>query len=602
VRIVVALVALLPMVAVGLLAGSRLDDASTIRRQADLIADQAGRLQAVARARVQLNLITVPLEVVVSAFNVGADTAVLDEILQPEVPYGEQLTQVTDLIASFPALQSPALRADVAELSRVNQRVVANTITFAEVQAFMTKMQTDIDNLWNEMFDRLQGDISDGRSPGSFGLQASTLNQTYQAFVSGSQLVGTAGAVLYGAADPASELALFEAQGVYQQSVSLFSGHLDTRAQAAWHALQAEPGNQAFAETIQQAINVALDNRPSPFADDRPGLGAAMARGLDFFTDLNTLVTAASQDLQDSALAQASAANDEFEQIATVLAVLAVVVVGGVLVAAQSLVRPLRRLAASAQLIHDGNFDPDHVAETGPRETLAAALAFNEMASTLKGVERRAVALATEDFSHPDLFVPLPGRTGQALQVSIDTLAARIREGERQRVILYEEATHDKATGLLNRAAVMDYLTNDVARRRQAGEAVAVLFLDLDGLKHLNDTYGHDFGDEAINATAAAILDSTDICDIVGRLGGDEFLVVLCHNHSGDGDTVAARINTSLSRRSLADGEQPIRLNASVGIALARCDADTDPLSLVRQADEAMYIAKRTARALVALP
>jgi diguanylate cyclase (GGDEF)-like protein len=219
------------------------------------------------------------------------------------------------------------------------------------------------------------------------------------------------------------------------------------------------------------------------------------------------------------------------------------------------------------------------------------------MASTLKGVESRAVALAGEDFSHPQLLVPLPGRTGQALQATIDSLGAIIREREQQRQLLHEAATHDQPTGLFNRAAVIDYLTNDVTRRRLAGETVAVLFIDLDGLKQLNDTYGHELGDTAVVSTAEAILEATDHCDVVGRLGGDEFLVVLCHDHSGDGEAIAIRINESLARRSLSVESIMVALRASVGVALARCDVDTDPMSLVHQADAAMYHAKRAAHA-----
>jgi diguanylate cyclase (GGDEF)-like protein len=223
------------------------------------------------------------------------------------------------------------------------------------------------------------------------------------------------------------------------------------------------------------------------------------------------------------------------------------------------------------------------------------------MASTLKGVESRAIALAAEDFSHPELLVPLPGRTGQALQATIDSLAARIDEREQQRQLLQESATHDQPTGLFNRAAVIDYLTTDVTRRRHAGETVGVLFIDLDGLKQLNDTYGHEVGDAAVVATADALLEATDCCDVVGRLGGDEFLVVLCHEHSGDGHAVAVQVNESLARHSLSVQNSEIPLRASIGVALTRCDTDTDPLELVRQADAAMYQAKRAARATNAL-
>ena len=75
-----------------------------------------------------------------------------------------------------------------------------------------------------------------------------------------------------------------------------------------------------------------------------------------------------------------------------------------------------------------------------------------------------------------------------------------------------------------------------------------MLFIDLDGLKPLNDTYGHEVGDTAIVATGMALMEATDTCDVVGRLGGDEFLVVLCHDHSFCGDTVAQNIHDNVSR------------------------------------------------------
>jgi diguanylate cyclase (GGDEF)-like protein len=123
-----------------------------------------------------------------------------------------------------------------------------------------------------------------------------------------------------------------------------------------------------------------------------------------------------------------------------------------------------------------------------------------------------------------------------------------------------------------------------------------VLFIDLDGLKPINDAYGHEIGDAAIAATAMALTRATDECDVVGRLGGDEFLVVLCHGHSCDGDTVVQRIRQAVAQCRISVNAGVVPLEASVGVALAQCDQDTDPMMLVRKADEAMYEAKKAAR------
>ncbi len=597
VRMVLILVVLLPMLATGILAGSRLTSGWAFRQQAQLVARDATELQAVASARAQLDAITLPMTAVSYAAGMGIGTTTLDTLLKSAVPFDEQLAQATTSIAGFPDFSSPTLRDDVTELDALSREVAANTVAYADVIAFLTKMKHDVDDLWYQTYDELQADISAWRSPGSFGVNSSTLIQTYQAFLSGDHVVEQAYLVLLGVGDADAREDLIRADAVYQAATSQFAGDLSPRAQAVWEAMQAKPANQQFATTIQQALTAAVTGQPSPIAGDVVGVGAAMAPGLDYLADLNNLSVAASQDLHDSAVTQASRSTRQFANDLIMLVLLAVVVLGGVIVVGRMLTRPLRKLAATAQRIHDGDFDLERLPDTGPSEIAATTRAFNEMASTLKAVEARAVALAAEDLSHPELFVPLPGRTGHALQATIDSLSARIGEREQQRQLLHEAATHDQLTGLLNRAAVIDYLTNDVARRRQAGETVAVLFMDLDGLKLLNDTYGHDIGDTAVKATADAILESTDICDVVGRLGGDEFLVVLCHDHSGDGEAVAERVNERLAQHSLSVHDSVVPLRASVGVALARCDADTDPMTLVRQADAAMYKAKRKARA-----
>ncbi len=442
----------------------------------------------------------------------------------------------------------------------------------------------------------MQDDISAWHPPGSFEVHASALRQTYQAFLAVGGLVNSVGMVLEAPPSADATKVLISSAAGYQTAISQFTGLLGASGQAVWDAIQAKPAVQQFAITVEQALGVALDGQASPFAGDAAYAGSAMSAGLVLVADFEALVIAASQDLHTTALDQAANATRRFVGDLSFLIVLALVTVGGVVVAGRLLTRPLRKLAGSAQRVHDGDFDLEPLPATGPREVVTTMRAFNDMASTLKAVESRAVALAGEDFSRPEMLVPLPGRTGQALQATIDSLATIIHEREQQRKILHEAATHDQATGLFNRAAVIDYLTNDVTRRRLAGETVAVLFIDLDGLKQLNDTYGHEIGDSAVVATADAIVEATNPCDVVGRLGGDEFLVVLCHNHSADGPAIATRINEDLAHNSLPVENIMIPLKASVGAALARCDADTDPMTLVRQADAAMYQAKRAAR------
>jgi len=599
VRLLLTLVVLLPMLATGILIVSSAASALRFRQNAEVVAKDATRLQVVASARAQMNSLEVPLSAVSYAAQIGISEPVLDTLLHPAIPFSDQLSQGTATIAHFPTFSStPTLRADVSQLQAMIPEVAAKTVSFTAVHNFLTKMANDIDNIWYADYNRLQSDIASWQPPGSFEVHATALRQTYAAFLAGGHEIEGSIFVLEGIGPADSKQELVQAAGEYQTATGEFAGQLSPDAEQAWLHLQSDPSDRRFAATIQQGLDVALFGQPPPFVDNTTFAGTSMTPGIHYLNDLNKLVTSASQDLHNTALAQASAATGRLFGEIVFLALLALVCLGGVVMGGRVLTRPLKKLAGAAMQVHSGDFDLARLPDAGPREVVTTTQAFNDMASTLKAVEAKAVALAAEDLSDPELLIPLPGRTGHALQASVDTLAIRIRERELQRQLLHEAATHDALTGLLNRAAVFEYLTHDVSRRREAGETVAVLFSYLDGLKPLNDTYGHEVGDTAILATAIALMQATQECDVVGRLGGDEFLVVLCHDHSCNGDTVVQRIRDSVAECRIPVQGVLVPLEASVGVALAQCDTDTDPMLLVRQADEAMYEAKKTARAI----
>jgi diguanylate cyclase (GGDEF)-like protein len=592
-----ALVVLLPLLATGIFTTSGVATGWSFRHHAQVVAGDAERLKTVAAARAQMNPLSVPLLAVSYSAQLGISEPVLDSLLKPAVPFHVQLAQGTSRLSGFPTFSSTAtLRTDVAQLQGLIPKVMANTVPFTAAHEFMAKMSADIDSLWYQDYNRLQADISTWQAPGSFEVHAVALRQTYQAFLAGGHEVEGALFVLQGTGPADAKQELIQSAGGFDTARSEFEGHLSPMAQVVWSHLQHDSADVQFAGTVKQGLQVALDGSPPPFAGNLAVAGSSMAAGLHYLANLNALVIAASRELHNTALVLASDATHRLATEIIFLAVLIAISVGGVLVAGRVLTRPLQRLATTASQVHNGNFEVPSLPETGPREVATATAAFNDMSSTLKAVESTAVALGDEDLSHLEHLNPLPGRTGRALQASVDTLSQRIRERELHRQLLHEAATHDQLTGLLNRAAVLEHLTTDVTRRREAGETVAVLFVDLDELKPLNDTYGHEVGDAAILNTGWALMEATSKCDVVGRLGGDEFLVVLCHDHSCDGNAAAERIHQSMSRHSVLVGDKPVTLAASVGVALTQCDSSTDPMNLVREADEAMYEAKRSAR------
>ena len=162
-------------------------------------------------------------------------------------------------------------------------------------------------------------------------------------------------------------------------------------------------------------------------------------------------------------------------------------------------------------------------------------------------------------------------------------------------------AVHDPLTGLANRALLADRLDRALARARREGRPGALLLLDLDGFKAINDARGHAAGDRALVAVAERLRGCVREVDAVARLGGDEFLIVF----DGIGAAAEARRVAGRIRAALAeplrpdDGGALLALSASIGVAVfAGREA---PADLLRRADGAMYVAKRTGEAVAFL-
>ena len=165
------------------------------------------------------------------------------------------------------------------------------------------------------------------------------------------------------------------------------------------------------------------------------------------------------------------------------------------------------------------------------------------------------------------------------------TLARTLRhavERKRMESELAHRALHDALTGLPNRALLADRLRLALSRLRRTHAAVAVLFLDLDGFKAINDALGHAAGDQFLVEVADRLRGVLRGGDTAARLGGDEF-VVLCEGVAGvdEARAIAARV------------VEEVPGGVSVGVALA-VDGTEEPDALVRAADAAMYVAKRS--------
>ena len=178
---------------------------------------------------------------------------------------------------------------------------------------------------------------------------------------------------------------------------------------------------------------------------------------------------------------------------------------------------------------------------------------------------------------------------------SVDHCSAIVRDAtelkEVQRALI-REATHDALTGLPNRGLLLDRLEHAVSRSARTGAELAVLYIDLDRVKIVNDSLGHVAGDRLLIQVAQRLRDGLRTPDTVGRLGGDEFVVIA-------EDLEDARAGVELARRIVADIERPFDLDgveafvsASVGLAFLS-DPDDTAETLLRDSDVAMYRAKQ---------
>ena len=161
---------------------------------------------------------------------------------------------------------------------------------------------------------------------------------------------------------------------------------------------------------------------------------------------------------------------------------------------------------------------------------------------------------------------------------------------------LKAQAVRDGLTGLLNRRGFAEAARQQVAMAERAGVPFVVAALDLDGFKQINDTFGHDVGDEALVEMAVLLKETCRASDLVARLGGDEFVLLLTNTDASQVDAMRDRLATALAFHN-ADGLRDYVLATSVGFAAWTPGEPTSLPVLLKAADQAMYADKRARRA-----
>ncbi len=181
----------------------------------------------------------------------------------------------------------------------------------------------------------------------------------------------------------------------------------------------------------------------------------------------------------------------------------------------------------------------------------------------------------------------------------VDELAARLRNGLRVSKLqedLRRAALMDGLTGLWNHTQFRQLLDREFARTRRYGGVVSLLMIDLDHFKAVNDAYGHEAGNQVLQATAHHLLRMVRDTDTVARYGGEEFTVICPETSLADAAQLATRIGQTLPRQVRVSRCPRLRLTASVGVSATSDTAVNSVSDLINQADHALYLGKRRGR------
>jgi diguanylate cyclase (GGDEF)-like protein len=228
------------------------------------------------------------------------------------------------------------------------------------------------------------------------------------------------------------------------------------------------------------------------------------------------------------------------------------------------------------------------LAERGLGDAIVGTLRGEERALGFLIVGNRAGDIGTFTETERELFETFAGHASVLLENSrLEQSLAQVTELQEE---LRHQAYHDALTGLPNRVLFTDQVTETLASD-DGGTTHAVLFLDLDHFKNINDSWGHAAGDELLVQVADRLRGQIRSCDVAARLGGDEFALLLENTGVAEAEDAARRIAERLNTTFSVMGKEA-RIHASIGIAMTGPHAGTAE-ELIRNADTAMYAAKR---------
>jgi two-component system, cell cycle response regulator len=232
--------------------------------------------------------------------------------------------------------------------------------------------------------------------------------------------------------------------------------------------------------------------------------------------------------------------------------------------------------------------------ETLPYIPIILVTARDSTQDKVDGLDAGADDYITKPINFPEL----EARVRSMLRIKRlqDELDSKNRELEDVNKRLRKLSITDGLTELFNHRHVHELLHEEYERSKRSGDAMAVAMLDLDRFKQVNDTYGHPTGDVILYETARILRETAREIDMVGRYGGEEFIVILPGSDEDAAAQFAERVRVAIAEHIFRDEETEVQMTMSGGVASYPHDDGDDPDLLIKRADEALYHAKNSGR------
>jgi diguanylate cyclase (GGDEF)-like protein len=299
--------------------------------------------------------------------------------------------------------------------------------------------------------------------------------------------------------------------------------------------------------------------------------------------------------LQRSTAALEAGVREQYAVALAVAAAVALVAAAAARVVSRRIARPLDILAGAVQAVRPdpaggpGVLGPLPLPRGAPREVTALGAHLAAMERRVAEGERDVrAALARSRGLQAELEAVVTARERE--------ITARTHDLAEANAALALQASTDPLTGLPNRRGFMATVSEELAAAARAGAPCLLLYADLDDFKGINDTLGHEAGDEALVAFGEVLRTTFRVADVLGRLGGDEFIVLVYGAPSADAPRVRERLAAALAARNAEPGRR-YALRSAVGIAAFDPAAPETLTSLLRAADADLYAQKRARRA-----